>query len=666
LFVLHLALGGCLKPRPVQFGITADTGGHIAYVLDAAINQSENPEVQAVSIVTRLFDDEFLGPDYAESHQRITSKATIDRVATSCRTYLEKEALLQDLPAFTQAFCRHLAALPQLPDVIHAHFADAAAVALSAKARFRIPVVYTPHALGIQKRDDTAPAPAMDQRIASERAAIASADAIIVSSHDEAETQIRAYGVEAGAPVHRMPPGVPQQHAPAIQPDIVARLGAWLDDPAKPIVLAIARPVRKKNLAALVRAYAARPALMARANLVILAGQHDGYHGSTEERQVIAELRQLCASPALQGRVALPPRHGPADVAALYRRAAAGGIFVNPAWHEPFGLTLIEAAAAGVPVVATQHGGPAEILRGLGHGLLVDPRDEAAIGDACLSLVADPARHARLAAAARRNIHLYSWSNYAKQSVALYASLRRPPRLLACDIDGTLTGCPGGARAFTAWRAQRRLPFVVATGRSFEMARAILQDWQLPQPDAFIVDVGTRIMLPASDGDWRECPGYAVQLAAGWDRQAVAAALAPLGLTPQPASTGGAYKLSYFGQPQEAAAIRAALAAAGLGARVIHSHGRLIDVLAPGGGKAAAIAAYAQRHGMTLADCIAAGDSGNDRDMLEACGHAIVVGNADADLDQLPRRRGLHRVAGRHAAGVMEGLTAIGLGSAAA
>lgn len=207
---------------------------------------------------------------------------------------------------------------------------------------------------------------------------------------------------------------------------------------------------------------------------------------------------------------------------------------------------------------------------------------------------------------------------------------------------------------------------MVATGRSFEMARTILQDWQLPQPDAFIVDVGTRIMLPASDGDWQECPGYATRLAVGWDRQAVAATLAPLGLTPQPAMTGGAYKLSYFGQPHEAAAIRVALAAAGLGARVIHSHGRLIDVLAPGGGKAAAIAAYAQRHGMTLADCIAAGDSGNDRDMLEACGHAIVVGNADADLDQLPRRHGLHRVAGHHAAGVMEGLTAIGLGAAAA
>ncbi|RYJ03953.1 MAG: glycosyltransferase [Acetobacteraceae bacterium] len=666
MFVLHLALGGCLKARPVQFGITADTGGHIAYVLDAAIKQSEECGVKSVSIVSRLFEDGVLGHEYSQTRERMNPKTTIDRIATPCRRYLEKEALADDLPAFTQAFCSHLAALPHLPDVIHAHFADAAAVALTARARFGIPFVYTPHALGIQKRDSRIPAPGMELRIAAERQAIAAADAIIVSSQDEADNQISAYGVAASARIHPILPGVPQQPAPAAHAGLAAGLGEWLDDPAKAIVLAIARPVRKKNLAALLRAYAASPALMARANLVILAGRHDGYHGSTEEQQVIGELRQLSDAPALRGRVALPPRHDPADVAALYQRAAAGGVFVNAALHEPFGLTLIEAAAAGVPVVATRHGGPAEILRRLGHGLLIDPQDEAAIADACLSLVADPARHARLAAAARRNIHLYSWTDYAARSVALYASLRRRPRLLVCDIDGTLTGCRSGASAFAAWRARRALPFIVATGRPFDTARAILRDWQLPLPDAFIVDVGTRLMLPTVDGGWQECPRYATQLAEGWDRAAVAATLAGLDLVPQPAATAGMFKLSYFGAPRDAEAIRAALTAAGLRARVIHSHGRLIDVLAPGGGKAAAIAAYAAQRGITLADCVAAGDSGNDLDMLDACGHAIVVGNADADLDRLRRRHGLRRVARHHAAGVMEGLAALGLSTAAA
>lgn len=666
MFILHLALGGCLKSGPIRFGITADTGGHIAYVLGAAHHQIEVPGLSRISIVTRLFDDAALGPEHARTSESLRPGLTIDRVATACRSYLEKEALRQDVPAFAKAFCDYLARLQNLPDVIHAHFADAAAVAMRAKERFGIPVVYTPHALGIDKQRHLCGDAATDLRIMAERTAIALADAVIVSSRQEACEQVGAYGVEAGARIHCMPPGVPERHASPAKSALIEELGEWLDDPAKPILLAIARPVRKKNLVALVRTFAANAALAARANLVILAGQHGGLHGSVEERQVLGELKNLCSSATLRGRVALPPAHGEADVVALYRRASAGGVFVNPALHEPFGLTLIEAAASGVPVVATRHGGAAEIVRTLGHGLLIDPRDEATIGEACLSLVTDAAQHGRLAAAARRNLHHYSWPDYAKRSASLYRSLRRAPRLLACDIDGTLTGCKPGAGAFAAWQARRRLRFVVATGRSFDAARAILQAWRLPQPEAYIVDVGTRIMLPGPDGGWAECAAYAGQLARGWDRAAVAAVVACLGLEPQPPTNAGSYKLSYFGQPHEADAIRLALAAAALEARVIHSHGRLIDVLAPGGGKAAALAAYAARHGMTLADCIAAGDSGNDADMLAACGHAIVVGNADADLDHLPPRHGLHRVPGRHAAGVLEGLAAAGVDTAAA
>jgi len=50
--------------------------------------------------------------------------------------------------------------------------------------------------------------------------------------------------------------------------------------------------------------------------------------------------------------------------------------------------------------------------------------------------------------------------------------------------------------------------------------------------------------------------------------------------------------------------------------------------------------------------------------MLEQCGFAIVVANADAELDDLPDRTGLHRVTRRHAAGVVEGLETLGLASA--
>ncbi len=64
---------------------------------------------------------------------------------------------------------------------------------------------------------------------------------------------------------------------------------------------------------------------------------------------------------------------------------APAGVFVNPALTEPFGLTLLEAAATGLPLVATENGGPVDIIGNCGNGLLVDPLDRQAIAAALLA-----------------------------------------------------------------------------------------------------------------------------------------------------------------------------------------------------------------------------------------------------------------------------------------
>jgi len=107
LFVIHLALGGCLKAPPVRFGITADTGGHIAYVLEAAQAQAMREDVREVTIVTRLFADERLDPVHARPDEPISGKLKIARIATANRAYLEKEALGSEIPALAEAFCAY-------------------------------------------------------------------------------------------------------------------------------------------------------------------------------------------------------------------------------------------------------------------------------------------------------------------------------------------------------------------------------------------------------------------------------------------------------------------------------------------------------------------------------------------------------------------------------
>lgn len=205
-----MALGGCLKAPPLDFGITADSGGHLAYVMEAAKAQAESSPASHVTIVTRKFAEAHLPANHAFDREYVSDRVAIRRIATVSDRYLEKEALGAEIPEFMRAFCRYLATLPALPDVIHAHFADAAQVAMEARRRFGIPFVYTPHALAIDKRDQGLDDGTLNARIVAESKAIAEADALIVSTRDEADRQVRAYGVEAGGCVHCIAPGVPQ------------------------------------------------------------------------------------------------------------------------------------------------------------------------------------------------------------------------------------------------------------------------------------------------------------------------------------------------------------------------------------------------------------------------------------------------------------------------
>ncbi|SNR47260.1 glycosyltransferase [Paracoccus sediminis] len=666
MYVMHIALGGCISQPPIRYGLTQDTGGHIAYVLGAAQAQARRPEVRRVDILTRLFDDPALGPDHAVPVQQIGPRLRILRLKGPSAAYRTKEALEAELPALTGAFLDMLSRSPCRPDILHCHFADAAELGAAARARFGIPMVYTPHSLAIDKRGCVGGD--CSDRIRRERAAIIGADAIIASSRDEAERQIAAYDPGSAGRVWRINPGI---SLPAAADDGQARrrLADGLDRPDLPFLLAIARPVEKKNLAGLMRAYRDCPDLQDAANLVIVAGQ-DG--SEPEQRAVRAELAALARG--LPGRVLLPARHDTTLVPQLYRLAAAqGGVFVNPALHEPFGLTLIEAARFGLPVVATRNGGPVDILGTIGHGRLADPLSGPQLADACLGILRDRGEWRRLSRNALANHRQFDWDAWADRLSLIARRLTRktaplrpaslPRTVLAFDIDGTLTGCPRSAAAFARWMGgapRRRQHAVIATGRSLPEARRILADWALPETPVIITSVGSEIWRADRRGSLALCGDYADWIGQDWQPDAIRGLLADMPVAWQAPCDQRRWKISLSGTESQALDIRDALARAGLAARVVPSHGRFIDILPQRAGKAGALSFEAARLGLGLTDCIAAGDSGNDACMLAAAGRAIVVGNALAEL-RLADRPDLYRASARHAAGVIEGLEHFGL-----
>ncbi len=90
-------------------------------------------------------------------------------------------------------------------------------------------------------------------------------------------------------------------------------------------------------------------------------------------------------------------------------------------WPEGFGLSLIEAMAAGKPVVATRVGAVPEIIEDGRDGLLVEPEDPRALADAVMRLLDDPAAAARLGQAAQQRVReRFSLERMADEVEAVY------------------------------------------------------------------------------------------------------------------------------------------------------------------------------------------------------------------------------------------------------
>jgi phosphatidylinositol alpha-mannosyltransferase len=129
---------------------------------------------------------------------------------------------------------------------------------------------------------------------------------------------------------------------------------------------------------------------------------------------------------AIRQRVVLVGRVANED---LHRYEAAADVFVAPSvGGETFGVVLIEAMSAGVPVVASDIRGYDEVIRA-GEGLLVPPRDPRALADAVARILDDPRAARELADAGRVRARTYSWESVTDRLEAVYADVagrRRP------------------------------------------------------------------------------------------------------------------------------------------------------------------------------------------------------------------------------------------------
>lgn len=96
----------------------------------------------------------------------------------------------------------------------------------------------------------------------------------------------------------------------------------------------------------------------------------------------------------------------------------AADVLLFPSLDEGFGLPVLEAMAAGVPVVASNRGALPEVVGDA--GILVDPEDPGGLAEGVAGVLGNPELRARLVAAGRRRARLYSWEATAAKTLEVY------------------------------------------------------------------------------------------------------------------------------------------------------------------------------------------------------------------------------------------------------
>lgn len=695
IYLLLISVHGLIRGHDLELGRDADTGGQTKYVVELARALGENPNVEKVDLVTRRIDDKAVSSDYAKKIEKISDNVNIVRIDCAEQAYIHKEQLWDHLDNFADNLLYYLNHNNLSPHIIHSHYADAGYVGTLLSHQLSIPLVHTGHSLGRSKRnrllasgvkkEDIEKRYNMSRRINAEEITLGIASRVITSTNQEIEEQYGLYDFYQPKTMRVVPPGtdLKKLHPPdgsESKKTIADSINHFLDEPNKPFILALSRPDPRKNIISLVNAYGQSKELQDLANLVIIAGNRDDIRDmDSGAQEVLTEILLAIDHHELYGKVSYPKHHSADDVSIIYRLATqSGGVFVNPALTEPFGLTLIEAAACGLPIVATDDGGPIDIIENCKNGYLIDPLDYSDITEKLLKVLKNKKQWQQFSFNGMSGVNtFYSWESHAekyfevirpiidKTEPVVRLNLQRRSRLyrnrsIFTDLDQSLLGDATLLPKFTQLLKDNAKcsSFGIATGRRLDSALKLIKQNKIIFPDALVTSLGTEIhygQYLTRDTAWDDHIDYL------WKPKKVRGVLSGLsGLKLQDKKEQSHFKISYYYDANlapDVEDIRHLLLQHDLTVNVVFSFGQFLDIVPVRASKGLALRWYAEQWDIPLDHILVAGGSGADEDMIRGNTLAVLVENRhNEELSELIDLERVYFAKKPYAAGIIDAI----------
>ena len=648
-----------------------DTGGQVVYIYNLALAFSRREEVSRVDIITHRFsENKTINKNHSCPVEHIDNKVRIVRVGKT-RTFKIKEEIFTILPEIADSILEfYKLRKEKIPDVWYGHFADGGLVSQLLSSVTNKPFLWTPHSLSVLKTDKLCKI-----RFQAELESIMKSDLIITSTNNSKQTLIEKYN----CPTYKI-----QVAAPGINNFYLENTKINEDNhpiwkllelySENKVLLVAGRACPDKFYESVISMFIHYGEFCKEFRCIIMIID---YHS-----EYCLSLQNLVLENNLENQIKIIPSCTyPMFLHVLGKIKNTKGILLHPSKRESFGLTVLEAASCGVPVIVNSKcDNTSNLVHDLQCGESIHVEDSLHFVNTIQNLFHSTELYVQYSNAGLKNSKNYSWKsicdivlNHLDPSSKMKISTSH---CLISDFDGTLY-IPSEKHHFSVqFQEIKKLlstndhcedeTIIICTGRTLENVLQTLREHSgIDIPKCFITSVGTEIWYfdhqtktYLLDEDYRSLITYK------WDREYLQHFIHDHfhALRLQDKANQKPSKLCYYiddleywnNHQKDDIVFRLALQ--NLQTNMIQS-GHFLDFIPARASKGNAIRYLSNKFNLELSKMIVSGDSMNDFEMLNSICPSIVVSNAsDSLVDALKDVYNVYFAKNIGISGVVEGI----------
>ena len=394
-----------------------ETGGMNVYVRD--LSRELGRRGHRVDIYTRSQD-----PTIPRISTKLGAGGRVIHVPAGPERPYDKHRVYDHLPEFVEGALTEGAKDDIAYDVIHSHYWLSGEAARRLREAWEAPIVHMAHTLGKMKNLVAEKRPRereTNRRVAVETEIADFADALVASTPAEENQLVELYGAKREK-IHVISPGVDvDRFHPIPAAHAKEHIGIC---PGRPIILFVGRIEPLKGidnlLQAIARVVERRPELREGLCVPIIGGEADRGH----EDEEMVRLQGLREELGIESVVTFI---GSRNQDTLQYYYSAAEMVVMPSDYESFGMVALEAMACGTPVIASDVGGLAFLVKDGRTGYRVPAGDIEALAERIMHLLTNELSRRRIGQRAACWAESYAWSTIADRIEEVYTEVIGAP-----------------------------------------------------------------------------------------------------------------------------------------------------------------------------------------------------------------------------------------------